>query len=149
MRFGFLYTLITGFVFLAETLECIILFHFLFLKWGRRWIMLLLNSAVTFLLMDYYFGSISGHWATAPRCTLCPQNWDSMLWAPAWVLDCLWRTFLRELVVCITTKWFKISHPLFVLLWAFLYKLKNLLRRKYNWDLEKKVLFLTGPVTLV
>lgn len=118
MRFGFHYTLIRGFVFLAETLECIILFHFLFLKWGIRWIVLLLNSAVTFLLIDYYFGSVWRHWATAPWCRLyqlccSPQNWDSMLWAPAWVLfDCLWGTFLRELVLCITTKWLKTSHPL-------------------------------------
>lgn len=117
MRFGFHYTLIIrGFVFLAETLECIILFHFLFLKWGRRWIVLLLNSAVTFLLIDNYFGSVWRHWASAPWCRLyqfscSPQIWDSMLWAPASVLlDWLWRRFLRELFFCVTTKWFKISH---------------------------------------
>lgn len=134
MRLGFHYTLIRGFVFLAETLECIILFHFLLLKWGRRWIVLLLNSAVTFLLIDNYFGSVWRHWASAPWCRLyqfscSPQNWDSLLWAPASVLfDWLWRRFLRTVFLChhkmVPNK------PPTVLLRAFLYQLKNWLRRK-------------------
>lgn len=120
MRLGFHYTLIRGFVFLAETLECIILFHFLFLKWGRRWIVLLLNSAVTFLLIDNYFGSVWRYWAAAPWCRLyhfscSPENWDSIIMLFQFfsvLFDWLWRRFWRELFFCITTKWFKISHPL-------------------------------------
>lgn len=40
------------------------------------------------------------------------------------------------------------SKPPTVFLWAFLYKLKNLLRRKYSWDLEKNVPNRRGHVSV-